>query len=94
MVWLMPAAELFDVDGTQLDTGADKAVGRTEELAWVGHAAPRARIRKAIGTSGGRLLDHHLLGGTAITLRTLACSSASATARAVAWPGSRPAAGR
>ncbi|MGW2254794.1 HAD family hydrolase [Kitasatospora sp. NPDC001660] len=57
----MPAAALFDVDGTLLDTSYWHTVAWTEALAQFGHTPAMARIHGAIGMGGDQLLDH-LLG--------------------------------
>lgn len=57
----MPAAALFDVDGTLLDTNYWHTIAWTEALAQFGHTPAMARIHGAIGMGGDQLLDH-LLG--------------------------------
>ncbi|MFD0263020.1 HAD family hydrolase [Kitasatospora indigofera] len=57
----MPAAALFDVDGTLLDTSYWHTIAWTEALAQFGHTPAMARIHGAIGMGADQLLDH-LLG--------------------------------
>ncbi|MFB8201667.1 HAD family hydrolase [Kitasatospora purpeofusca] len=56
----MPAAALFDVDGTLLDTNYWHTIAWTEALAQFGHTPAMARIHGAIGMGGDQLLDHVL----------------------------------
>ncbi|MGK4585269.1 HAD family hydrolase [Kitasatospora sp. HPMI-4] len=56
----MPAAALFDVDGTLLDTSYWHTIAWTEALAQFGHTPAMARIHGAIGMGGDQLLDHLL----------------------------------
>ncbi|GAA2974369.1 HAD family hydrolase [Kitasatospora sp. NPDC006786] len=56
----MPAAALFDVDGTLLDTSYWHSVAWTEALTQFGHTPAMARIHGAIGMGGDQLFDHVL----------------------------------
>ncbi|WP_354637964.1 HAD family hydrolase [Kitasatospora camelliae] len=56
----MPAAALFDVDGTLLDTNYLHTIAWAEALAQFGHTPPMARIHGSIGMGGDHLLDHVL----------------------------------
>ncbi|WP_030396791.1 MULTISPECIES: HAD family hydrolase [Kitasatospora] len=56
----MPAAALFDVDGTLLDTNYWHTIAWTEALAQFGHTPAMARIHGAIGMGSDQLLDHVL----------------------------------
>ncbi|SEC56309.1 haloacid dehalogenase superfamily, subfamily IA, variant 1 with third motif having Dx(3-4)D or Dx(3-4)E [Streptomyces sp. 3213] len=55
-------AAIFDVDGTLVDTNHLHVVTWWEALRQAGHQVPMRDIHRAVGLSGGDLLDH-LLGG-------------------------------
>ncbi|NEA64521.1 HAD family hydrolase [Streptomyces sp. SID12488] len=54
-------AAIFDVDGTLVDTNHLHVVTWWEALRQAGHHVPMREIHRAVGLSGGDLLDH-LLG--------------------------------
>jgi HAD superfamily hydrolase (TIGR01509 family) len=57
-----PAAVLFDVDGTLVDTNYLHAVTWWEAFRQYGHHVPMARIHRSIGMGSDKLLDHLLPG--------------------------------
>ncbi|MFJ5547610.1 HAD family hydrolase [Streptomyces sp. NPDC093225] len=56
-----PRAALFDLDGTLVDTNYVHTVTWWQALHQHGHDVPMARIHRAVGMGGDRILDH-LLG--------------------------------
>jgi HAD superfamily hydrolase (TIGR01509 family) len=56
-----PAAVLFDVDGTLVDTNYLHTVAWAEAFRQAGQAVPMVAIHRAIGMGAGQLIDH-LLG--------------------------------
>jgi HAD superfamily hydrolase (TIGR01509 family) len=52
-----PAAVLFDVDGTLVDSNYLHAVCWWQAFIQAGHSVPMARIHRAIGMGSGQLLD-------------------------------------
>ncbi|GAA0316514.1 HAD family hydrolase [Streptomyces polychromogenes] len=58
-----PRAALFDLDGTLVDTNYLHALTWWQALHQNGHDVPMARIHRAIGMGGDRILDH-LLGAS------------------------------
>ena len=58
-----PAAVLFDVDGTLVDSNYLHAVCWWEAFAQAGHDVPMARIHRAIGMGSEQLLDALLPAG-------------------------------
>ncbi|MFI9785152.1 HAD family hydrolase [Kitasatospora sp. NPDC051984] len=84
----MPAAALFDVDGTLLDTSYWHTVAWTEALAQFGHTPAMARIHEAIGMGGDQLLDH-VLGEDRDRSEDEAVSTAHQALFARLWPGLR-----
>ncbi|MFF2747765.1 HAD family hydrolase [Kitasatospora sp. NPDC058048] len=85
----MPAAALFDVDGTLLDTSYWHTVAWTEALAQFGHAPAMARVHGAIGMGGDQLLDH-VLGDRRDHGQDEAISAAHQALFARFWPRLRP----
>ncbi|MBV6702951.1 HAD family hydrolase [Kitasatospora aureofaciens] len=81
----MPAAALFDVDGTLLDTSYWHTVAWTEALGQFGHTPATARIHGAIGMGGDQLLDH-LLGEDHDRDQDEAISAAHQALFARFWP--------
>jgi HAD superfamily hydrolase (TIGR01509 family) len=53
----MPAAVLFDVDGTLVDSNYLHAVCWWEAFTQAGHDVPMARIHRSIGMGSGQMLD-------------------------------------
>ncbi|MFB9579149.1 HAD family hydrolase, partial [Streptomyces yanii] len=84
----MPAAVLFDVDGTLLDTSYWHTIAWTEALAQFGHTPAMARIHGAIGMGGDQLLEH-LLGQDRDRSEDEAISAAHQALFARFWPGLR-----
>ncbi|HTU06447.1 MAG TPA: HAD family hydrolase [Trebonia sp.] len=58
----MPAAVLFDVDGTLVDSNYLHAVCWWEAFTQAGHDVPMARIHRSIGMGSGQMLDALLPG--------------------------------
>jgi HAD superfamily hydrolase (TIGR01509 family) len=58
----MPAAVLFDVDGTLVDSNYLHAVCWWEAFTQAGHDVPMARIHRSIGMGSGQMLDSLLPG--------------------------------
>ncbi|MFJ6772514.1 HAD family hydrolase [Kitasatospora sp. NPDC091257] len=81
----MPAAALFDVDGTLLDTSYWHTVAWAEALGQFGHTPAMARIHGAIGMGGDQLLDH-LLGEDRDREQDEAISAAHQALFARFWP--------
>lgn len=81
----MPAAALFDVDGTLLDTNYLHTLAWSEALAQYGHTPPMARLHGAIGMAGDHLLDH-VLGERRDHDRDEAIGSAQKALFARFWP--------
>ncbi|MEU8926274.1 HAD family hydrolase [Kitasatospora sp. NPDC048545] len=84
----MPAAALFDVDGTLPDTGYWHTIAWTEALAQFGHTPAMARIHGAIGMGGDQLLDH-LLGEDRDHADDAAIAAAHQALFARLWPSLR-----
>ncbi|MFD9124773.1 HAD family hydrolase [Kitasatospora sp. NPDC059571] len=85
----MPAAALFDVDGTLLDTNYLHTLAWSEAFAQFGHAPAMARIHGAIGM-GADLLLGHLLGEDRDRDEDEAISRAQQALFARFWPRLRP----
>ncbi|MET8295249.1 HAD family hydrolase [Streptomyces sp. NPDC005180] len=58
-----PRVALFDLDGTLVDTNYLHALTWWQALHQNGHEVPMARIHRAIGMGGDRILEHLLGGG-------------------------------
>jgi HAD superfamily hydrolase (TIGR01509 family) len=84
-----PAAALFDVDGTLVDTNYLNAVTWWEAFSQAGHYVPMAQIHRAIGMGSDQMLDKLLPSGrdkgADADIRT-----AHGALYAVYWPRLRP----
>ena len=58
-----PAAALFDVDGTLVDTNYLNAVTWWEAFSQAGHYVPMAQVHRAIGMGSDQMLDKLLPPG-------------------------------
>ncbi|MEV6211540.1 HAD family hydrolase [Kitasatospora sp. NPDC051914] len=84
----MPAAALFDVDGTLLDTSYLHTLAWSEALAQFGLTPPMSRVHGAIGMAGTELLEHVLGPGRDRDLDS-DISAAHQALYARFWPGLR-----
>jgi len=84
-----PAAVLFDVDGTLVDTNYLHAVTWWEAFLQYGHEIPMVAIHRAIGMGGGQVLDK-LLPADRDREQDEAISAAHDSLAATFWPKLRP----
>ncbi|KDN87568.1 HAD family hydrolase [Kitasatospora cheerisanensis] len=83
-----PAAALFDVDGTLVDTAYLHTLAWWEALRQYGHLVDAAPVHRAIGMGSDQLLDH-LLGADRDRSDDEAISAAHLALYAQFWPGLR-----
>ncbi|GAA4883802.1 HAD family hydrolase [Kitasatospora terrestris] len=84
-----PAAALFDVDGTLVDTAYLHTLAWWEALRQYGHDVDAARVHRAVGMGADQLLDH-LLGEDRRRDDDEAVTAAHLALWARSWPSLRP----
>ncbi len=84
-----PAAALFDVDGTLVDTSYLHAVTWWEALRQAGHVVPMARVHRAVGLGTAQLLER-LLGPDRDKDRDSELADVHSALYAAHWPVLQP----
>lgn len=80
---------LFDVDGTLVDSNYLHTIAWWQAFRRYGHDVPMARIHRAIGMGGDKLIEH-LLGGARDESQDEQLEATHGAVFSLAWPSLRP----